>query len=314
MSRGSAPRPRAARRWAAAHAQAAFDSLGRLWRQPLASLLSIAVLGITLALPAALHTLVANLQALGAGWEQGARMSLLLEADAGEKRLQALAAELRARDDIASVRTLTAEEALAELEAHSGLSEAAALLPENPLPATLIVVPERVSDADALKALRGQLAALSGVDEVVLDAQWLQRLAALLQLVERAVLLFAGALATAVLVIVGNTIGLEVAARREEIEVMKLIGAPEGFIRRPFLYSGLWYGLIGGLVALLMVGVALMSLEEAVARLAGTYASDFRLQGPDSRAVVGVLGAGCLLGWLGALAAVTRQLRSIDVV
>ncbi|WP_043764851.1 permease-like cell division protein FtsX [Algiphilus aromaticivorans] len=313
MSRGSAPRPPAVRRWAAAHAQAAFDSLGRLWRRPLASLLSIAVLGITLALPAALHTLVANLQALGAGWEQGARMSLLLEADAGERRLDELAGELRDRGDIASVRALTAEEALAEFEAHSGLGEAAALLPENPLPATLIVVPEPAEVA-ALEALHVELGALEGVDEVVLDAQWLQRLAALLQLIEQGVLLFAGALAAAVLVIVGNTIGLEVAARREEIEVMKLIGAPEGFIRRPFLYSGLWYGLIGGLVALLMVGIALMSLDGAVAQLAGTYASDFRLQGPDGGAVLGVLGGGCLLGWLGALAAVTRQLRGIEAV
>lgn len=313
MSRGGAPRPPAARRWAAAHLQAAFDSLGRLWRRPLASLLSIAVLGITLALPAALHTLVANLQALGVGWEQGARMSLLLESEAGEARLEALAAELRARSDIESVRTLTAEEALAEFEAHSGLGEAAALLPANPLPATLIIVPH-AAEVAAMETLRDELAALKGVDEVVLDAQWLQRLAALLQLVEKGVLLFAGALAAAVLVIVGNTIGLEVAARREEIEVMKLIGAPERFIRRPFLYSGFWYGLIGGLVALLLVGLALMSLDDAVARLAGTYASDFRLQGPEGRAVLGVLGAGCLLGWLGALAAVTRQLRDIEAV
>lgn len=313
MSRGTATRPPAARRWLAAHAQAAFDSLGRLWRQPLASLLSIAVLGITLALPAALHTLVGNLQALGAGWEQGARMSLLLDNDAGNSRLQALAGELRDRDDIASVRALTAEEALAEFEAHSGLGEAAALLPENPLPATLIVVPEPAEVA-ALEALRGELAALPGVEEIVLDAQWLQRLAALLALIEQGVLLFAGALAAAVLVIVGNTIGLEVAARREEIEVLKLIGAPDAFIRRPFLYSGLWYGLIGGLVALLLVGVALMRLDGAVAQLAGTYASDFRLQGPDGSAVLAVLGAGCVLGWLGALAAVSRQLRRIDAL
>ncbi|MCK5771264.1 permease-like cell division protein FtsX [Algiphilus sp.] len=311
MSRASG-QPPAPKRWAAAHGRACFDSLGRLWRQPLASLLSIAVLGLTLALPTALQVLLHNLDGLGAGWQQGVRISVLLADDAGDERLGTLAGRIGARGDVARVEALTADEALAEFERESGLADAVALLPDNPLPATLTVTPADGLAADKVQALRDALAGLDGVDEVLLDTQWLQRLSALLALLERAVLIFAGALGAAVLVIVGNTIGLEVASRREEIEVMKLVGAPDAFIRRPFLYSGLWYGLIGGLVALVLVGIALLALDGAVARLAGAYGSAFTLTGPDTATTLSVIAGGCVLGWIGALIAVGRRLRAIE--
>ncbi|WP_420427575.1 permease-like cell division protein FtsX [Algiphilus sp.] len=309
--RGS-DRPPPHRRWLSAHGRACFDALGRLWRQPLASLLSTAVLGVTLALPTALHVLVSNLGAVGSDWQHGARITVFVRDGVSEPALRALAAELQSRPDVHQVETLTREQALAEFKAYSGLGEAVAMLPDNPLPATLIVTPAARLDTQEVEALRSALAQHESVEDVLLDMQWLERLSALLTLLEKAVGLFALTLAAAVLVIIGNTIRLDVAARREEIEVMKLIGAPDRFIQRPFLYSGFWHGLIGGLVALVLVGVALLLLQTPVQRLASSYGSDFVLTGPSASAVVAVLLGGCTLGLLGAWGAVLRQLRVVE--
>lgn len=305
-------RPPAHKRWLTAHGRACFDALGRLWRQPMASVLSTAVLGITLALPTALNVLVSNLGAAGSDWQHGARITVFLGDSVSEAELKQLADTLRARQDVSAVESLTRQQALAEFKTYSGLGEAVSMLPENPLPATLIVTPAAGADEQAVQALRDSLEQRPESQDVLLDMQWLERLSALLDLLEKAVWLFALTLAAAVLVIVGNTIRLDVAARREEIEVMKLIGAPDSFIRRPFLYSGFWHGLIGGLIALVLVGVALLIMQPAVDRLSSSYGSDFTLSGPDLSAVAAVLVGGCTLGFLGAWTAVLRQLRSVE--
>ncbi|MHA7835611.1 MAG: cell division protein FtsX, partial [Algiphilus sp.] len=179
--RGS-DRPPAHRRWLSAHARACFDALGRLWRQPLASLLSIAVLGITLALPTALHVLVSNLGAVGSDWQHGARITVFVRDGVSEPALRDLAATLQSRADVHAVETLTREQALAEFTAYSGLGEAAAMLPDNPLPATLIVTPAADLDTQAIEALRSALAQRDTVEDVLLDMAWLERLSALLTL------------------------------------------------------------------------------------------------------------------------------------
>lgn len=311
-SPGRLQRPGFLRRWAAAHSRACFDSLGRLWRQPLGSLLSALVIGLTLALPAALHTLVVNLGGASEQWEHSRAVTVMLKTETGDDRGRALADELAGGADVQAVRFIGRDEALAEFRAHSGLGDALALLPDNPLPAVLVVVPEAAATADAVRALAQRLAALPEADEALLDDAWLNRLHALLEVLSTTVLLFSIALGAAVLVIVGNTIRLDVAARREEIEVMKLVGAPDGFIRRPFLYAGLWYGLIGALLALVLVGVGLLVVEPAVQRLAASYDSDFALRGAGGRATGLVLVGGCVLGWVGARLAVLRQLRAIE--
>lgn len=312
MTRTRTDRPPAHKRWLTAHARACFDALGRLWRQPMASVLSTAVLGITLALPTALNVLVSNLGTLGTNWQYGARITVFVHDSVSDSDLRALADTLRARDDVTTVESLTREQALAEFKTYSGLGDAVSMLPDNPLPATLIVTPAASADEQAIQALRQALAQRPESQDVLLDMQWLERLSALLDLMEKAVWLFALTLAAAVLVIVGNTIRLDVASRREEIEVMKLIGAPDSFIRRPFLYSGFWYGLIGGLVALVLVGVALIVMQTPVDRLSSSYGSDFALTGPDASAVAAVLVGGCTLGLLGAWIAVLRQLRAVE--
>lgn len=300
------------RRLLRAHATACFDSLGRLWRQPLGSLLSVGVIGLTLALPAALHTLVLNLGGATEGWEESLAITVMLDRASDDERAAALAAEIDGRDDVGSVQLIRRDEALAEFRAHSGLGEAIDLLPENPLPAVLVVVPPADATADAVRALRDALTALPEAGQVLLDDAWLNRLHALLDVMHTVVLLFAGALGLAVLIIVGNTIRLDVAARREEVEVLKLIGATERFIRRPFLYSGLWYGLIGGIVALVLVGVALLLVDAPVQQLSASYDADYRLRGLDATASLLVVAGGCALGWLGARLAVLRQLQGIE--
>ena len=305
-------RPPAHRRWLSAHGRACFEALGRLWRQPLGSLLSTAVLGITLALPTALHVLISNLGAVGSDWQHGARITVFVRDDIADAALGEWAAALRSRPDVHRVETLTRAQALAEFKAYSGLGEAVAMLPDNPLPATLIVTPATGLGTAGVEDLRLALEKQEATEEVLLDMQWLERLSALLRLLEQTVGLFALTLAAAVLVIVGNTIRLDVAARREEIEVMKLIGAPDRFIQRPFLYSGFWHGLIGGLLALVLVGVALLLLQTPVERLASSYGSDFTLTGPGAPAVLAVLLGGCTLGLLGAWGAVLRQLRTVE--
>jgi len=312
VTRTRMDRPPAHKRLLTAHGRACFDALGRLWRQPMASVLSTAVVGITLALPTALNVLVSNLGAVGSDWQHGARITVFLGDSSSEADLNQLAGTLRARQDVAAVESLTRQQALAEFKRYSGLGDAVSMLPDNPLPATLVVTPVAGADEQAVQALRDSLAQRPESADVLLDMQWLERLSALLDLLEKAVWLFALTLAAAVLVIVGNTIRLDVASRREEIEVMKLIGAPDSFIRRPFLYSGFWHGLIGGLIALVLVGVALLIMQPAVDRLSSSYGSAFTLSGPEASAVAAVLVGGCTLGFLGAWIAVLRQLRSVE--
>ena len=156
------------------------------------------------------------------------------------------------------------------------------------------------------------LSALPGVELAQLDVQWVKRLHAILQIIRRSVTALAALLSLAVLLVVGNTIRLDILNRRAEIEVTKLIGATDGFIRRPFLYGGIWYGLLGGILALALSGAALLLLREPVAQLSSLYASAFRLRMFDWRLAALVLGGGATLGWLGSWLAVGRHLKRIE--
>ncbi len=312
---GAAPagRPRRLRlrAWLAEHRDAAAGSLRRLAREPLSSLMTLAVIGIALALPAGLHVLLANAQAVTGGWRGEARISLFLERGVDPARARALRRELAARPGVRAVELVTPEQALAEFRRLSGFGEALDALDENPLPATLVVTPA-ASDPEALVALAARLRALPEVEAAQLDLEWVRRLHAILALARRGVAVVAALLAAAVLLVVGNTIRLEIQNRREEIVVAKLIGATDGFIRRPFLYSGLWHGLLGAALAWLLVEGALALLAGPAARLAELYASAWRPAGLGAAASLALLAGGAALGLAGAWLAVARHLREIE--
>ena len=299
--------------WLLRHLQVAISSLGRLVRAPLSSLMTCAVIGIALALPTGLHLLLSNAQALSGNWDGAATVSLFIKRETPDTELQPLVATLRQRAAIAEVHLITRKQALEEFRLLSGFAGALDALQENPLPAVVVVEPQPThSTPQAAQALLGELKRLPEVDFAQIDLQWVERFHGITEIARRAVLLLVSLLGTAVLLIVVNTIRLEIQNRHAEIEISKLIGATDAFIRRPFLYSGIWYGLFGGLIAGLLVALSLWLLDAPVARLAGLYSSNFSLQGLDFPTLALLLGGSTLLGLAGSWVAVGRHLSAIE--
>ncbi len=295
------------------HVQVALNSLGRLYRAPLASLMTAAVIGIALALPSALYALTVNLQRLGSQWDGGASLSLFLRQDVSLDQARALEKKLRQWPEIGRLRLITPQQALEEFRQLSGFGDTLDLLDKNPLPAVLAVTPAPgAADATAAAGLMQRLQALAEVDLAQLDLQWVKRFQAMVDLVQRAIWVLSGLLGLAVLLITGNTIRLEIQNRREEIEITKLIGATSAFIRRPFLYSGLWYGLGGALLAASLLALAFFQFSGPVRQLATLYESSFRLQMLSPSGWLALLLAGAVLGLLGAWLAVSRHLAAIE--
>lgn len=289
------------------------SSLGILWRTPLATLMTAAVIGIALALPAGLHVLLQNVQQLSTGWEGTAQMSLFLKSGVPESRIKSLASKLRKWDGVAEVRYISREQALAEFREQSGFGGALDSLDENPLPAVLVISPTAEAAAPAqMELLLGRVQQLESVDLAQLDMEWVRRLSGIIEVGKRGVLLLGGLLGLAILLVVGNTIRLTILSRREEIVVTKLIGATNAFIRRPFLYTGFWYGLMGAIVAWLLVGILLGLLSDPVNRLSFLYNSQFSLGGLDLQTVLILLGSGVALGLIGSWMAVGKHLQAIE--
>lgn len=295
------------------HAQVSLNSLGRLYRAPLASLMTAAVIGIALALPTGLYVLTGNLQRLSAQWDGGASLSVFLSHDVAPDLAEVLAEKLRQWPEIDQLRLITPQEALSEFRELSGFGETLDALDENPLPAVLAIKPaDNAADAESASALLQHLEALPEVDLAQLDLQWVKRFNALVDIVQRSIWVLACLLSLAVLLITGNTIRLEIQNRQEEIEITKLIGATTAFIRRPFLYSGLWYGLGGALLATVLAQLAFLQLNAPVRQLAGLYESSFRLEMLSFAESLVLLLGGALLGLLGAWLAVGRHLSAIE--
>lgn len=296
--------------WLRRHREALFESLARFRRTPLASVLTVAVIGITLALPGGLYLAVDNAQRLGHGWEANGQVSLFLKPDVGEADAQKLAAKIRRLAGVAQVAYVSRAQALAEFKRHSGFGEALSLLDRNPLPAVLVVQPAPLAP-EALAGLAAELGRQPGVDFASLDLDWVRRLHAMLGAAQRAVLILAGLLGLAVLIIIGNTVRLAVLSRREEIEITKLVGGTDSFIRRPFLYAGWLAGTLGGVVAFLLVGASLLILSGPAQELAALYGTRFEVVGLGALALYLPLG-GAALGWVGSRLAVGRHLRAIE--
>jgi len=297
----------------ARHAQVALSSLGRLYRAPLASLMTAAVLGIALALPTGLYLLTGNLQRLSTQWDGSANISLFLRQNVSADAAQQLAERLQGWPDVDRVQLITPEQALAEFRELSGFGDVLDGLQDNPLPAVIGLKPlESDDEAETAARLLDKLRTLPEVDMAQLDLQWVKRFHAIVDIVRRSIWVVATLLGLAVLLIVGNTIRLEIQNRHTEIEVVKLIGATDGFIRRPFLYSGFWYGLSGALLAALLVELAFLQLHGPVRQLAGLYQSGFSLQTLSFTDTLILLAAGAVLGLLGAAVAVGRHLAAIE--
>lgn len=290
-----------------------FSSLGRLWQRPLAGLMTVGVIAVSLALPAAFYAALVNLDRVSRGWHDAGEATVFMERDAGAGAARSLAERLEARPDVASVRVKGPDEALTEFRRLSGFGNALDALETNPLPAVLILKPaRRPAGREAARAWVEELEAMPGVDFAQFDVAWLMRFNALLSLAERVVWVAGLLFAVVVLLVIGNTIRLDIENRREEIEVHKLIGATDRFIRRPFLFTGFWYGVLGGVGAALLVGVVLGLLGAPVSRLAGTYGSEFALHGLGPAGSLVLCAGGAAIGLAGAWLAVGRHLSRIE--
>lgn len=292
------------------HLQVFVGSLGRLSRAPLGTLMTSAVLGIALALPFGLSVLLDNAERLSSGWDGATQVSLFLEREVSEERGRRLSETLEERPDIAETTFISRGEALEEFQRMSGFGDVLDALESNPLPSVIVVRP--TLKPGGVEALVEGLKALPEVELAQLDMQWVKRLYAIMDIVERGVHILALLLALAVILVVGNTIRLAIENRRDEIVITKLIGGTDAFIRRPFLYTGFWYGFFGSILAYLMIVGALFALSEPVRVLSGLYDSGFRLAGLDAGTAGLLLGAGVLLGLIGSWLAVSRHLREIE--
>lgn len=298
--------------WFTRHVSTSIGSLGRLFRQPFASLMIILVIAVTLAIPAALNLVVKNAQSVSQGWDNALDFSIYLDRGLNENEAEALARLIRQRADVESVQLITASEALGEFKRQSGFGEALDHLSENPLPHTLVVRPGPANTSQSMVLLQEELGNLPEADVVQVDTEWVQRFHAILDIVKRAIVIAASLLGIAIIVIIGNTIRLDIQSRREEIEVTKLIGASNAFVRRPFLWSGFWYGLFGGLLALGLVQFGLYLLEQPAARLTGLYRSSVTVLSLTLVESSTILGVGIALGLVGSWFAATRHMRRIE--
>ncbi|MEI7035497.1 permease-like cell division protein FtsX [Fulvimonas yonginensis] len=296
--------------WREHHGWSATASLHRLGGRPFGTLLTVAVLGLALVLPLAFYLLLANVQSMGSALGRNPAISVFLKADQAGAQANLLAGELRGRRDVAAVSVKTPQQGLDELAALEGFSGAVHALDDaNPLPWVLVVQPRDGLDAAAVgrlvEALRGERA----VDLVQDSGQWRQRLDALLDIGHRTVLVLAGLLALAALLVVGNTVRTDIAGRSEEIGVLMLLGASRAFVRRPYLYAGIWYGLFGGLLASLLALAIELALAGPAAELSRAYGGTLTLAALPWWLLLAVPLAAAVLGWIGARLVSAWQLR-----
>ncbi|HVC30289.1 MAG TPA: permease-like cell division protein FtsX [Steroidobacteraceae bacterium] len=295
------------------HLQALLGSCGRLARNPLATALTLLVVALALALPAALGLFVRNAQVATGGFGNAVDMSVYLKSGVSVAKAQQLAADARQRPGVARVTVIPADQGLQQFRQYSGFGAALDALKSNPLPNVLHVVPRAgASSAADLQSLRRYFAAWPEVDVVQLDTEWVLRFNAILGVLRRLVLIAAVLLGAGVLAVIGNTIRLEILNRRAEIEVTKLVGGSNAFVRRPFLYTGLIYGVGGAVLAWAILEAAVLVLDPSVATLAQLYGSRYALQGPSGQILGALFGGGMALGWLGAWISAHRHLRSIE--
>ena len=308
---GIAPR-RTVVSWVHHHRQAASSSLLRALRVPVATGLTWLVVGIALALPASLLVILQNIEAVTSDMRSPARFSVLLESGTSLNSAQDILSRVESRVDVRDVTLIPQDQALARFAADTGLVGLLDSIPDNPLPHTLLVNPLASVESEGLSELAQGLKAVRGVDQVVFDTLWQARLAGVLQAGRRLVMGIGLLMMMGAVLILANTIRLAIDARRDEIVVIKLIGATNAYARRPFLYTGLWSGFGGGLLGAIMVGAFFIYLSEPVNQLLQLYNSDRRFTGLGIMGVLNMMFLGGTLGLLSAWHAATSQLRELE--
>jgi cell division transport system permease protein len=296
--------------WFAQHRAALAHALHRLLASPLNTLLSLLVIGIALTLPSFGYVMLDNLRDLGRSASGVQQISLFMTIDASKKDVSEIENRLKLAAD-GHWRFVPKEAALKRLQASDGMAEIVASLPRNPLPDAFIVEPANVDPA-ALEILRKEISGWPKIAHVQLDSAWVKRFDALLKLGRLALSMIAGIFAAGLIAVTFNTIRLQVMAQAAEIDVARMIGATDVFIRRPFYYFGALQGALGGLLAAALVGGALHLLAEPVANLVALYGGSFSLRPPGMVEVAALAGIGTLLGWLGAQLSVSLSLRKLD--
>ncbi len=297
--------------WSGHHVATLKSSLVAMLQGWISSLMTWLVIGIALALPAIFYLILVNVTEISGDWDGQPRVSLYLKADVTVAEAQAFATELDGSVAFSQVTFISPADALKDFQARTGFGNILESLPNNPLPSVVELIPV---EAD-VGTLRLQVTALqedARVDTLVFDLAWIERLFALIALGERLVLALSLVLAAGVVLVIGNTIRLAIENRRSEIEIVKLVGATDAFVRRPFLYLGFWFGLGGALMALILVGASLFFLSYPVEAIAQSYRDQFSLIGLGLVETLLLLGLGALLGVLGAMVAVGRHLRRIE--
>ncbi|PCJ86963.1 MAG: cell division protein FtsX [Thiotrichaceae bacterium] len=295
------------------HLSVSLASLGRLYAQPVATLMTATVIAISLALPMGLYIVLNNVGQLSTDWDSSTQISLFLYTKIEKPEAEKLKQRLQKHPSIKKIELIDKAQGLNQFKNISGFGDALKHLNQNPLPIVLVVYPKILANQpEKTTRLVKELSKNKRVELAQLDVQWVKRLYTFLEIANRSIWVISSMLAIAVLLIIGNTIRLDIQNRREEIEVSKLIGASDAFIRRPFLYTGIWYGLTGGVLAWIITQISLLLMESPVHRLALLYHSDFHLSGLGIGKTLLLVLFSCLLGLIGSWIAVSRHLKDIE--
>lgn len=295
------------------HIQQAVGSLGELWRTPFTTTMTILVLGISLSLPATLQLFVKNANKVTDQWQSASEISLYLKLSVSDKSAKQLVERLKLEPEIASVKYISAKQALAGFRESSGFGQALDYLSKNPLPATILVTPtSRASQATAAQALLDKLSQAREVEQGKLDLEWLTRLEAVASLIEDIVFAVGILLCGSVVLIIGNTIRLAILNQKDAIAIMKLVGATDSFIQRPFLYAGVWYGVLGGVLACIVITILAQYLSYAISALTDVYQQTFTLELLSFSEVLSLILIAVVLGLSGSYLSVKRHIKAIE--
>ncbi len=285
--------------------------LGRMRQNLLGTILICCVMGVTLSLPAILFTIVDNLSHVAGTVESKSQLTLFLKLDASGSNKEAIANQLKNHPGIAKYEFVSKENAWEKIQKDTNTAEVSASLNKNPLPDAYFVTPKNIKPEN-VQRLQTEMQKWDGVEIAQVDSSWIKRLNTLLKLGKKAIFVLVALLGFALVAIIGNTIRLQIMTQLEEIEVSKLIGATNQFIRRPFLYAGILYGLGGGLAAWLIVLAVVQFFNTSVTEIADLYASQFRLSMPNALITLAMLLSAVVFGWLGSFVAVNRSLAKIE--
>ncbi|KJY81649.1 cell division protein FtsX [Vibrio galatheae] len=295
------------------HFKQAKLSLVEFWQRPLGNILTLAVISMALAMPSALYLLAKNISAASTNVNSPSQVSAYIKERTPEARIMVLKDELETSLDVANVDYISPQQGLDDLSQYSGFEQALSLLDDYALPGVLVVTP-RSEDKDAIKRLAERISNEDGITDVRLDEDWLTRLDAIKNLVSGIVITLSVLMLGSVFLIVGNTLRFNVLANKEEIQTMKLIGATNSYILRPYLYSGMWFGLLGAVTAWILTALITVLLNSRVEQLALLYDSQFRLVGLSWDESLLLVMLGTFLGCLAAKVSAQRHLKEIEPV